>query len=409
MTVESPAVSVVLPTFNQAGFLSAALEGVTRQTFTDLEVILIDDGSTDATDEVVERWRVRFEGRLHLIRQSNAGLAAARNAGVSGARGRFMAFLDSDDVWLPRYLERMVGVAEHSEATVVYCGTQMMDESGNDLPQVTDRVVPDRQTYKTLLRTNFLVPSAVLADRTKLPTPGPFDPVFRLCEDWELWLRMTREGAKFTGIPELLVRYRIHQGSLSSDVAGGEAAALAIMDKHFDGATGEPSAWPADKRRGYGGAHRYAAVNRLLVHGDRAAAGEALSRAVACDPELTCDLDLFYTLALGQRPRGQRRVRIDEQVSRAAENLFLLLDQAEPTLVRIPEGNKRARGTAHLALGMIAYRTGDTRAARRHLSRAMVLRPELLRQREPLNQWSRSLLPSRLLHALRAWRSGSPP
>lgn len=401
MSRPNPGVSVILPVFNDERFLAEALAGVFAQSFRDFEIVVIDDGSTDETPHVVERWQPQFREPLRVFRQDNSGLAAARNTGVREARGRFIAFLDSDDIWLPTYLERMVGLADEAEGSLFYCGARFIDETGADLPQTADRVVPPDQMYDALLRANFLIPSAVFARRDALGSTEPFDVSFRRLQDWDLWLHLAREGARFVGIPDLLVRYRAHPASLSSDIEGGERAALAIMRKHFGPDSGEPAEWSADKRRGYGGAQRYVALNRIQERGDWAAAAAPLARAFACDPNLQYDLDLFYALSLGQRRRGFRRATTSEDLAAAQRNLFRVIDRAQPG-----GATAAGRGTAHLALGMLAYHAGDAAVARRHLHRALRLRPELWRNRAVATSWVKSLLPTPVLHGLRRLRTG---
>jgi teichuronic acid biosynthesis glycosyltransferase TuaG len=390
---------VIVPVFNAERFLEEALAGVAAQSFRDFEIVVVDDGSTDETPHVVERWRRRFREEMRVFRQDNAGLAAARNTGVREARGRFVAFLDGDDVWLPTYLERMVGLAAGGEGSVFYCGARFIDETGADLPQTTDRVVPPAQMYEALLRANFLVPSAVVARCDALGSAEPFDVSFRRLQDWELWLRLARDGARFVGISDQLVRYRAHAASLSSDLEGGEDAVLAIMRKHFGNDSGDPAQWSKEKRRGYGGAQRYIAVNRILQRGDWTRAAAALSRAFECDPGLQCDLDLFYCLSLGQRARGHQRATADEDLAAAERHLFQWMDQVLPPRVAAP-----GHGTAHLALGMLAYHSGDSAGARRHVFRALRLRPELWRDRAVAASWVKSLLPATVLRGLRRLR-----
>ena len=132
MTATLPRVSVVIPAFNQARFLPAAIDSALAQTYRDREIIVVDDGSTDETPDVARR----YGDALRYVRQANKGLAGARNTGIERARGEFVALLDSDDVWLPGFLEHMMAVAEAQPRAAVYFGAwRYIDASGNPLPE----------------------------------------------------------------------------------------------------------------------------------------------------------------------------------------------------------------------------------------------------------------------------------
>src|SRR5947207_1112090 len=133
----SAGVSVVIPAFNYARFLPAAIDSVLRQTFSDFEILVVDDGSTDDTPQVV----ASFTGpRIRYIRQENAGLSAARNTGIRNARAPFVAFLDADDEWLPDFLATMLDAFETlgEDFAIVACGAERMDQAGRPrAPQKT--------------------------------------------------------------------------------------------------------------------------------------------------------------------------------------------------------------------------------------------------------------------------------
>lgn len=137
-----PAVSIVLPTFNRAGFLPGAFDCIAAQAFTDWELVVVDDGSTDDTEAVVRAARADVAGRLRLVRQENAGPAAARNRGVSEALGRFVAFFDSDDLWLPHHLERSAQALEREPEVDWVYGACRVEELG------TGRVVRTSTFYR---------------------------------------------------------------------------------------------------------------------------------------------------------------------------------------------------------------------------------------------------------------------
>lgn len=221
----SPVVSVLIPACNAAATLRQTLQSVERQSFRDLEVIVVDDGSHDDTARVAAEVSAH-DARFRLVRQANAGVAAARNAALALARGRWIAPLDADDLWHPDKLARQVQGAEAAQpATVlVYSWSVDIDERS----QVTSRRLDlDRfegDAYAALVLTNFIGNASVpLIRREALVGVGGWDPSLRAraaqgCEDWQLYLRLAEVG-DFLLAPGFLVGYRHSAGSMSRDVA----------------------------------------------------------------------------------------------------------------------------------------------------------------------------------------------
>jgi glycosyltransferase involved in cell wall biosynthesis len=208
-----PQVSVVISTYNSAQFLPATVESVLAQTFKDYELIIVDDGSTDNTQEVLAPYR----GRLNYIYQENKKYSRARNTGIRAASSQYIAFLDSDDVWYPEKLEEQVAILEqHPEVTLAHCQAAYIDAEGSprrfqgkqvkgshgDKTAITD--VTRDLFFGTLVTTS----TAVLRHST-LDQVGLFDDTHIHGEDWELWVRMASQGP-FAYIPKPLVKYRIY-------------------------------------------------------------------------------------------------------------------------------------------------------------------------------------------------------
>lgn len=208
--------SVVVPAYNSSRWIERTVASALAQTLPDIEVIVVDDGSTDDTADRLSA----FGDRLTLIRQANAGVAAARNAGAARATGGHIAFLDSDDVWSPDKLERQVALFdEDPDVVLVHCGVREIDE--NDLP-ITGQVL--RGTTGDVHRDLVLQRSAIRGGgsgavfaRWAFDAVGGFDPRFSTSADWHLWLRITRLGP-VAMVPEPLLDYRIHGSSMHMDV-----------------------------------------------------------------------------------------------------------------------------------------------------------------------------------------------
>jgi teichuronic acid biosynthesis glycosyltransferase TuaG len=208
---EDGLVSVIIPAFNRAHWLADAVNSVLAQTHGRSEVLVVDDGSTDATFEVARRL-ADSDPRVRPFRQANAGVAAARNLALAAARGRYVAFLDSDDWWLPEKLERQVAAIVATDAKLCFTGFRRVRE-GADTPGDQVRV-PARVGHRQLLRTNHIATTTCLVDRARA---GDFRMVAVNHDDYATWLSLLRPGGWALGLDEDLARYRVAGESLSSN------------------------------------------------------------------------------------------------------------------------------------------------------------------------------------------------
>ncbi|WP_349370899.1 glycosyltransferase family A protein [Salinarimonas sp.] len=218
-----PVVSVIVPTYNRARTLARALDGALAQTYRHLEVIVVDDASTDATEALV---RSRTDTRLRYLRQpANAGVAAARNRGVREARGSLLAFLDSDDAWMPRKLERQVALSRRRPDRVGLFYTGLAVEEANGVSTTwTPRARGD--VWRDMLHTNVVHfgTSSTLVRREALEAVGLFDESLPANEDYDLWLRIAR-FYEFDFVPDPLTAYRN---------AGGDGGPDERRSRNFD-------------------------------------------------------------------------------------------------------------------------------------------------------------------------------
>lgn len=371
-----PTISVIIPNFNQARYLGEAIRSALNQTYRSMEIIVVDDGSTDNSREVA----AQFGNQIRYLWQENQGLAGARNTGINASNGGLIGLLDADDQWLPNFLETMVSLADKSsDAAVYYCRAQGMDADGSELPQVFGGPVGrPGTTYLPLLRSNFLIPSTIVMRRSIVRAAGLFDPKLRSCEDWDLWLRLLPRHL-FVGTWKCLARYRLHGSSLSADSSVMQKAAKAVIEKHFGPDDGQWHTWSDEKRRAFGGVYRYHLLTSLQRQNDWQAGAVHLRRALQVDPTLSADLSLFYELALGSQPLGHRGTayQLDTQgnASRVRTLLTAAFDLAlAPALQPL---FRRTLGTADYALGLVAYNTGHRSLSRRFFLSALCYRPEL--------------------------------
>jgi glycosyltransferase involved in cell wall biosynthesis len=214
-------VSVIIPTYNCVAFLPATLRSVLAQTYTDYEVVVVDDGSTDETPRVLELFRAS-QARIRYLSQANGGAAAARNFGLAHARGEFVAYLDADDLWYPAKLERQVAYLDaHPGVDVLHTEFTTIDDRGSILHagfnRETGRPVPRGRCATDLLRRCHVQLSTVMERRDWVRRLGGFDPSLVCAEDYLRWIRLGLAGAVFGYLAEPLVKYRWRIGSLSRD------------------------------------------------------------------------------------------------------------------------------------------------------------------------------------------------
>lgn len=375
-----PTISVIIPNFNNAAYVATAIASVLAQSYQDVEIIVIDDGSTDDSRAVI----TQFGEQVHYHWQANQGLAAARNKGIRVAQGDWIALLDADDQWLPTYLATMLALTkDHPNGVVYYCAAQCMDQHGHDLPRRLGAPVgPPETTYQTLVRANFLIPSTILLRRQVVVAAGLFDPRLRACEDWDLWLRLGPQQ-RFIGTSACLVRYRVHNTSLSANVTGMHQAAQAVVEKNFGLNDGQYQAWSQTKQRAYGGLYRYFVLTLVQRQNNWTAAAMALSTALQMDHSLATDLDLFYELAWGNQPVGYRGTTYAlnlafnlAQVEALLQTLYTKLSAAGSTSAAAAH-YRRLCGTAYYALGLACYHTGHVADSRRFFVTALRHRPAL--------------------------------
>lgn len=225
----APRVSVIMPVYNVETYIAQAIESVLAQSFTDWELLIIDDGGTDRSIDIAAEY---CDPRVRILSQRNRGLAGARNSGIAEARGNYIALLDSDDRWLP---EKLALHVIHLDATanvdVSYSASRFIDAAGTALRQAQQPRLHDISPEHILCRNPVGNGSAAVIRRTALDAvafPHPdepgrtcwFDESFRQSEDIEMWVRMALQGqAVFDGIAPCLTEYRVIGGGLSANIA----------------------------------------------------------------------------------------------------------------------------------------------------------------------------------------------
>lgn len=214
--MSNPLVSVVIPTYNRAHLVCDALNSVLRQTYRPLEILLVDDGSTDQTNQVAATWwDDAMEEELvtfHFIEQENQGGNVARNTGIKNATGEYIAFLDSDDEWHPLKIEKQISVFENASVGAVYCGLQHIDLLRKKVIEPTKRQYPSGNLLsQMLIRDVTAATSTYIVKREVFDNVGFFDETLQARQDWDLWIRIALEY-HIGVVPEVLVNFREHAG-----------------------------------------------------------------------------------------------------------------------------------------------------------------------------------------------------
>jgi glycosyltransferase involved in cell wall biosynthesis len=367
-------VSVIVPAYNRADYLSLALASVLHQSRQPSEIIVVDDGSEDNTPELVRG----FGSRVRYVRhEQNRGVSEARNTGLEAAQGEVIAWLDADDLWEADYLQTVLPILEADEAVDgVYTGLVRMDADGNLLPQSSQVAVPPSELRSALAEECFIQTSTLVARRACFDLAGRFDPRFDICEDYDMFLRLA-ETCTIVGLPVPLVRYRVHEHNTVANVAAFCRFRLALTQKHYGEPEGDPETWPPDKRRAHGHAFRAAAL-KCIEAGQTEEGWSYLERAVSIWPNLLRRLDTFYELACGDQPMGYRGQADLLDIERNGTDMIHRLDTLFSALPTLEPWRRPAYGNAYLALGSLSDQAGRWGHARRYMIQALKADPSLL-------------------------------
>ena len=344
--VFSPLVSVIIPTYNRAALVCRAIDSVLAQTFTDYEIIVVDDAGSDNTEEVLS---ARYKEKIvYIKKQNNEGLSAARNTGIKAAQGTYIAFLDDDDEWLPEKLRLQIQVLQqYTDSGLVYCGYTQVAGDGAIIRQIRPEkkgfILPD------LLEDNYIAgsASAVLIKKDVLDKVGYFDETLTACEDWDLWIRIA-QLCPIAYADHILVIYKIHADNMHKNLSRMEQNTLHLLHKHLS-----LMGTKQRTRRLY--RHYISFAWQNYKAGNTEEFRRLLSEALDLEPVAN---DLFdYT------------GNVQEQ-----ENIFfeILADYWKRPENRARSAiKKKSYALQHQLLAWVYYHQNKTRDFRRHMSRAL--------------------------------------
>lgn len=231
MKTNRPLVSAIIPCYNAAKFLPEAIESVISQTYDNIEIIVVNDGSTDGTDQVV----CPYLDKIQYVKQANAGPAAARNNGISHANGEYIAFLDADDLWRADKIQKQIEIIDTcTDIAMVYSKFEnFCNDTGEKLSVMPDST-PSGLLFDLILQKNIIALPSVLLRKSKIIEVGGFDESLATAEDTNLWLKIAY-NYPIQAVPEVLFFRRMHRGNISSrvDIAVGTLDNLDLIVKKY--------------------------------------------------------------------------------------------------------------------------------------------------------------------------------
>lgn len=227
---KSPTVSVIIPTYNGRNYVCQAIDSVLDQTYTDYEILVIDDGS----DEDITPLLAKYGDRVQYFYKSNSGPADTRNFGLKRSKGKYISFLDHDDLWHPDKLKVQAEILDHNpDCSLVYCYPSLIDADGRKIPSERPSHFPSGRVFLDFLRRNRITTfSASLIRRDIFDVVGLLDdsPCVTICEDYDLWLRIA-DVSEVLFTPEDLVLYRVHPGNLVRNYDTNLNSHLYVLNK----------------------------------------------------------------------------------------------------------------------------------------------------------------------------------
>jgi glycosyltransferase involved in cell wall biosynthesis len=358
-----PKVSIIIPTYNRADLLRLTVESVLAQTYPNIELIVIDDESTDQTPQVM----AAYGDRIRYIRQPNQGPDAAVANGYALATGEYINFMDHDDLMMPTKIERQAAILNSDDRVgLVHCGYNHIDEKGKLLQNAI--ALPDSDVLKSLIKANFIWSGAPLIRRTCLEKVGLFDESI-WCSDWDLWLRLAISGCGFHCIQEALGSYRILSYSIMSNTEELEKGVFATLDKAFKDVR-LPSDILAIKNAVYCQKH-FEISARYFLSQDWERAGHSLSRFLEMNPQV------------GQQPEVlwgyfEEDIVKNPRLTNPAAVMESIFDHLPDTAQHLRSYRQRFVAYAYIVQALRLFSAQQIEPAQRDMTEAIKQYPELL-------------------------------
>ena len=376
-----PRVSIIIPTFNQAEYVTQAIECVLAQTYSDTEVIVVDDGSTDDTPAVLSK----YLNRIKYIRQNNKGISAARNIGIDAAQGKYLLFLDGDDLIPPEKIGlQLVCFDADPKLGIVYSGWEFVAEDGV-LALGSLRPHKEGNVLKELLcRSLVIAVGSPIIQRVCFDRVGGFDESLHFGEDTDMWIRIALAGFRFGYVDEILFRYRIHPHSTMDSLQKTERYTRDEFSRleRFYADSNLPADIRALKPQVFATAS-YETAARYYRMGDDTNGKKYLAQAIVMNPIQATDEKWLLDWIAG--------AALDPRTWEPINFIDFLFDHLPPEATPFQRLRKRAQVQYHLAGAFSAYQQGQLKAVRQNLLPAILGDPSVLRNRGVVSIGLRSL------------------
>lgn len=284
-----PLVSVIIPSYNQANFVKSAIESVLNQSYRQIEIIVVNDGSTDNTLDVIKK--ITTKEKISIVTTRNRGLAAARNTGLEQAAGNFVAFLDSDDLYLPHKLSLHIDfLLSHPDIDISYSETRYFNNKPEDAFSIGKRPQIEGDPFSKLIRGNFIPSNAFVVKTDMIRKIGGYDPSLRAHEDWDMLLRLSLSGAQFGYINAVTNLVRIHASNMTKQRRRMVESEIIVINKVWQMKLSKSQRKELDSALLPQGLH---IIPELLLLNDRLTIASWISSILHHQPSTTNQL-IFY-------------------------------------------------------------------------------------------------------------------
>ena len=390
-------VSVLIPSYNHAHFVSAAVSSALAQTYSDVDIIVIDDGSVDNTAEVV----ATFGDAVNYVYQKNQGLSAARNTGIRHARGDYIALLDADDLWSPEFIEESVKVIEQNPRVgLTYSWWSHIDENGDPMPE-PGYFNQRGHLLKTFAVRNYFPPVSVLVRKSCVEEAGGFDEKLFALEDWDLWFRIAANGWEFDCVPQVLAQYRRHSNNMTLDVPRMERNQLGVLDKMSQSAVVSQIGHLIPMARA--NVHLNSALS-YHSQGKLDESYQSFVTAVQLWPDMLVQEETWYRWVCADQPPGYQNTSEFKDLDKAAKRNNELLAKLSANPIVASEVQERRNQIEKISMMMLAthyYLENDMVGTRRQVLALSRKQPQVLLQSQAVGLLAKSFVGKQRVRSLR--------
>jgi glycosyltransferase involved in cell wall biosynthesis len=396
MAIDQQLVSIIIPAYNAAEFIVETLENALALNWKNKEIIVVDDGSTDHSAELIRP----FVDRIHYLFQENQGPSKARNTGIHYSHGDYYLFLDADDLVDPNLLDIHINhLQSHPKVDISYCWWQFIDENGKRLPEENHYQASGNLLADLILYNRFPIMAAVVRKRV-LDKIGGFDEENRAEEeDWDFWMRAAANNCIFDNIPLPLVHYRLHKSNRNHKAPG-----IKVVEKIFYSVSLPPQILKM-KPAAYASSYvSLSAYHYRTNHPEDAI--DCFYKAVEHLPEIIIKDETFYTFICSQQPPGFRDTFYFKDMGEADRRVNLLLEKVFKRFVNNPSVMKykqQAVSMKEMVFARHFYQQGDNRLARKHIYAAIQASPLTRLNRATAGLLLRSFIGQSRLMLMKSW------